>query len=71
MRIDLPVVLTALTLGSLGTPTAATAQSLRQWRQLAETMVADEIVAAGVTNDRVLRALRNTPRHEFVPTNQR
>ncbi len=71
MRIDLPVVLTTLILGTLGTPTAATAQSLRQWRQLAETMVADEIVAAGVTNDRVLRALRNTPRHEFVPTNQR
>ncbi len=71
MRIHLPAVLTTLVLGLLGTQAAATAQSLRQWRQLAETMVTDEIVAAGVTNGRVIRALRNTPRHEFVPTNQR
>ena len=30
-------------------------------------MVDDEIVAAGVKNPRVIQAMRDTPRHEFVP----
>jgi protein-L-isoaspartate(D-aspartate) O-methyltransferase len=47
------------------------AQSLRDWQRLANEMVDKEISAAGVTNERVLRAMRNTPRHEFVPQNQR
>ncbi len=47
------------------------AQSLRDWRRLAGEMVDKEIVAAGVTNKRVVRAMRDTPRHEFVPANQR
>ena len=47
------------------------AQSLRDWRRLANKMVDEEVVAAGVTNERVLRAMRDTPRHEFVPPNQR
>jgi protein-L-isoaspartate(D-aspartate) O-methyltransferase len=51
--------------------TAASAQSLRDWPKLASRMVDDEIVAAGVSNERVVRAMRDTPRHEFVPTNQR
>ena len=34
-------------------------------------MVDDEIVAAGVKNPRVIEAMRKTPRHEFVPLNQR
>lgn len=34
-------------------------------------MVDKEIVAAGVKNERVLRAMRDTPRHEFVMGNQR
>jgi protein-L-isoaspartate(D-aspartate) O-methyltransferase len=34
-------------------------------------MVDKEIVAAGVTNKRVIKAMRETPRHEFVPPNQR
>lgn len=71
MGTHLPAILTTLVLGMLGTQATAAAQSLRHWPKLAETMVADEIVAAGVTGDRVIRALRNTPRHEFVPTNQR
>ncbi len=58
-----------LSLGSLGS--AASGQSLRDWKKLADRMVDDEIVAAGVTNERVVRAMRETPRHEFVPTNQR
>ncbi|MGA2621903.1 MAG: protein-L-isoaspartate(D-aspartate) O-methyltransferase [Thermoguttaceae bacterium] len=34
-------------------------------------MVDDEIVGAGVKNPRVIEAMRNTPRHEFIPLNQR
>jgi protein-L-isoaspartate(D-aspartate) O-methyltransferase len=49
----------------------ASAQSLREWRSLAGQMVDREIAGAGVTNERVLRAMRDTPRHEFVPPNQR
>ena len=49
----------------------AAAQSLRDWRQLADGMVDKEIIAAGVTNERVIRAMRETPRHEFVPAGQR
>jgi protein-L-isoaspartate(D-aspartate) O-methyltransferase len=49
----------------------ADAHSLRDWRALAGKMVDDEIVAAGVSNERVIRAMRDTPRHEFVPANQR
>jgi len=69
-RIILTAVLCILTLVSAELPHAA-AQSLRDWRQLAAKMVNDEIVAAGVKNERVVRAMRDTPRHEFVPTNQR
>jgi protein-L-isoaspartate(D-aspartate) O-methyltransferase len=54
-----------------GAAQAILAQTLRDWRQLANEMVDKEIAAAGVTNERVLRAIRDTPRHEFVPQNQR
>jgi protein-L-isoaspartate(D-aspartate) O-methyltransferase len=47
------------------------AQSLRDWRSLADKLVEEEVAAAGVTNEGVLRAMRDTPRHEFVPANQR
>jgi protein-L-isoaspartate(D-aspartate) O-methyltransferase len=47
------------------------AQSLRDWRRLASDMVDKEIVAAGVKNERVIRAIRDTPRHEFVPIGER
>jgi protein-L-isoaspartate(D-aspartate) O-methyltransferase len=59
-----------LAAAAMGDP-AASAQGLREWRQLAAQMVDEEIVAAGVTNERVIRAMRDTPRHEFVPANQR
>lgn len=45
--------------------------SLRDWQHLASDMVDKEIVAAGVKNERVIRAMRNTPRHEFVTSNMR
>ena len=34
-------------------------------------MVDKEIVAAGVKNERVIKAMRDTPRHEFVPVGER
>jgi protein-L-isoaspartate(D-aspartate) O-methyltransferase len=34
-------------------------------------MVDDDIVALGIKNTRVIQSMRNTPRHEFVPTPQR
>jgi protein-L-isoaspartate(D-aspartate) O-methyltransferase len=36
-----------------------------------EKMVDEEIVGAGIKNERVIRAMRETPRHEFVPVTQR
>jgi protein-L-isoaspartate(D-aspartate) O-methyltransferase len=50
------------------TPTvvAAAPETLPDWRQRANEMVDKEIVAAGVKNERVIRAMRDTPRHEFV-----
>src|SRR3954468_9531865 len=46
-------------------------QSLRDWRRLAGDMVDKEIVAAGVKNEHVVKAMRDTPRHEFVPPGER
>jgi protein-L-isoaspartate(D-aspartate) O-methyltransferase len=43
--------------------TAATAEN---WQEARDQMVANEIAAAGVKNQRVLEAMRKTPRHEFV-----
>src|SRR5204862_4883531 len=47
------------------------AQPLREWRRLEDEMVDKESVAAGVKSERVIRAMRDTPRHEFVPANER
>jgi protein-L-isoaspartate(D-aspartate) O-methyltransferase len=58
-------------IGFIALPSPAIGQSLREWRRLASEMVDQEVASAGVKNPRVLRAMRNTPRHEFVPANQR
>lgn len=50
---------------------AAAAQPHRDWTALRLEMVDREIIAAGITNPRVIEAMRNTPRHEFVPLSQR
>ena len=41
------------------------------WDEQRSRMVDREIVAAGVTDRRVVQAMRDTPRHEFVPLAQR
>jgi protein-L-isoaspartate(D-aspartate) O-methyltransferase len=45
---------------------AAQPMSKATFDRLRNKMVDDEIVAAGVKDPRVIRALRDTPRHEFV-----
>lgn len=47
------------------------AQGIRALTDARHRMVDEEIVAAGVTNERVIRAMRDTLRHEFVPLAQR
>ena len=39
------------------------------WKQRAETMVNKQIVSRGIKDKKVIDALKNTPRHEFVPEN--
>ena len=51
--------------------TIAAEPSLRNWKKLASDMVDQEIASAGVKNERVIKAMRETPRHEFVGVNQR
>lgn len=62
MRIKLTVLLHAATLLLFALP-AARAVDFAAQRQ---RMVEQEIVAAGITDPRVIESMRNTPRHEFV-----
>jgi protein-L-isoaspartate(D-aspartate) O-methyltransferase len=72
VTISVKTCISTLLLGTvMSATTPAFAQTLRDWRKLADQMVDDEIVSAGVKNERVIDAMRNTPRHEFVPANQR
>ena len=47
-------------------PVPCWAQSRRELETLRNKMVDEEIVAAGVKDARVIEAMRNTPRHDFV-----
>jgi len=49
-------------------PPVMTPKALMEARQ---KMVDEEIVAAGVKDPRVIESMRSTPRHEFIPSNQR
>jgi protein-L-isoaspartate(D-aspartate) O-methyltransferase len=40
------------------------------FQTLRNRLVEEEIIAAGVTDERVVQAMRTTPRHEFVPRGQ-
>ncbi|HVX13070.1 MAG TPA: protein-L-isoaspartate(D-aspartate) O-methyltransferase [Pirellulales bacterium] len=53
-----------LTPGAVGQPSDS-------WQSERNKMVDDEIVAAGVSNVRVIDAMRTVPRHEFVTPDQR
>ncbi len=47
------------------------AQSRGDWAVMRNRMVDEEVEGAGVENERVLDAIRRTPRHEFVPRKER
>lgn len=65
------IVLFCTAIGIFPGAAEAFAQSLGDWRTLANRMVDEEIVGAGVKDPRVIESLRDTPRHEFVPLTQR
>jgi protein-L-isoaspartate(D-aspartate) O-methyltransferase len=56
-----------LALGS----SAASAQSRTAFDAARNKMVDEEIVAAGIKNKHVIQAMRDTPRHEFMPVTER
>ena len=70
VRIVRPAVLGCLLVMGL-VAAEAMAQSRAAFDAARNKMVDDEIVAAGVKNPRVVQAMRDTPRHEFVSLNQR
>lgn len=70
-RPTLLALLLSATAALLGSSQVAGAQNPAEARRLREAMVRDEVEAAGVEDERVLMALRKTPRHEFVPLAQR
>ena len=57
---------TSVAFFAAGTEQAA-AQSSRSFEAARNRMVDEEIVAAGVTNPTVIRAMRTVPRHEHIP----
>ena len=66
--------LTGLTIGVVivsGALTVFAQGPLRDWRTMANTLVQKYVKGAGVENEQVLDAIRNTPRHEFVPNDQK
>ncbi|HVC97759.1 MAG TPA: protein-L-isoaspartate(D-aspartate) O-methyltransferase [Pirellulales bacterium] len=59
-----------LAVGSLAARPLA-AENAAQWFEARQRMVDEYVVAAGVTNARVITAMRSVPRHEFVTPDQR
>jgi protein-L-isoaspartate(D-aspartate) O-methyltransferase len=52
-------------------PWLCCAQIETSWEQQAETMVRTQIIARGVADNRVLKVMRETPRHLFIPAEYR
>jgi protein-L-isoaspartate(D-aspartate) O-methyltransferase len=50
---------------------AAVAQTQDRWQAVCSQMVQTEIVDRGIRDPAVVRAMREVPRHRFVPANQR
>lgn len=65
------VVLFHLALATLATSSHVLAQTRDSFQQARNQLVDKEVAGAGVKNPRVLDAIRKTPRHEFVPANER
>lgn len=62
---------TALAGLTLMLPGLAMAQGKAAWDAARNRMVDEDIVSVGVKNPRVIEAVRQVPRHEFMPLNQR
>ncbi len=60
-----------LRLLNLGEPFQAPAASADEYREARERMVREQLEARGVSEARVLAAMRKVPRHLFVPPDQR
>ena len=70
MHVPRTPLLIPLLILALGT-SAAFAQGRSTFDAARNKMVDQEIVGAGVKNKRVIAAMRDTPRHEFMPLAQR
>src|SRR5271157_5437578 len=57
--------------GKAAAKQSAAARNRDPWAETRMRMVEYEVVAAGVKDSRVCDAMRNTPRHEFVPASLR
>lgn len=57
-------------LAAFGPVVEAAGQDERRWVEARQRMVREEVAAAGVTDPRVIAAMRDTPRHLFVPASQ-
>lgn len=67
-RLGLAALTVVALLGDLAArPAPAQPQPPDDWQLQRQRMVDNEIVTAGVRNERVLKAMLDTPRHEFVP----
>src|SRR6476659_7160719 len=60
-------VLTAIGLA----PCAASGQTRAEFEQWRQRLVDDILVPAGIKDPRVVQAMKDTPRHEFVPLPER
>ena len=65
------VILVSLVAALAAGADRAAAQLRQDWTKLREEMVQKEVVGGGVKNPRVIEAVRQTPRHEFVPLPER
>ncbi|MCS7238453.1 MAG: protein-L-isoaspartate(D-aspartate) O-methyltransferase [Thermoguttaceae bacterium] len=61
----------AVCVRAVGNFSAADGQTALWFEKAREQMVAEAIIGAGIKNPRVIEAMRQTPRHEFVPSDQR
>ncbi len=60
------IVLATCFFATIGAMPLFAQQSKQSLDDARDRMVAEELVAAGIKNERVLQAMRDTPRHEFV-----
>lgn len=65
------MVMAALFLSACPANSFAQGLPLKEWKTMAAKLVKQNVEGAGVKNEQVLDAIRNTPRHEFLPQDQK